>query len=193
MRAMPRSAAADIVIHLAGANRPERADDFLRINRDLSACRRRCGCGGRTTARSSSTPPRRRRRATATMAVASAPARRRCWRSPSAGAAQVLVYRLPNVFGKWARPNYNSAVATFCHNLARGLPISVKAEAPIQLALYRRSDRAMAGDRSPIRRARAVSSRRVTFMPPTWARWRISCAASRRIARRAWSMTSEPG
>lgn len=39
--------------------------------------------------------------------------------------AKVLVYRLPNVFGKWSRPNYNSAIATFCHNVARGLPIKV--------------------------------------------------------------------
>lgn len=37
----------------------------------------------------------------------------------------VHVFRLPNVFGKWCRPNYNSAVATFCHNIARGLPITV--------------------------------------------------------------------
>ena len=37
----------------------------------------------------------------------------------------VLVYRFPNVFGKWCRPNYNSAVATFCHNTANGLPIQV--------------------------------------------------------------------
>lgn len=39
--------------------------------------------------------------------------------------AEVLVYRLPNVFGKWCRPNYNSAVATFCYNIARDLPIWV--------------------------------------------------------------------
>lgn len=38
---------------------------------------------------------------------------------------KVLVYRLPNVFGKWCRPNYNSAVATFCHNIAHGQSISV--------------------------------------------------------------------
>ncbi|MEI2622721.1 MAG: hypothetical protein V9G23_01555 [Giesbergeria sp.] len=37
----------------------------------------------------------------------------------------VHVFRLPNVFGKWCKPNYNSAVATFCHNMARGLPIQV--------------------------------------------------------------------
>lgn len=39
--------------------------------------------------------------------------------------APVYVYRFPNVFGKWCRPNYNSAVATFCHNIAHDLPITV--------------------------------------------------------------------
>ncbi|HOO26851.1 MAG TPA: capsular polysaccharide biosynthesis protein CapF [Lachnospiraceae bacterium] len=37
--------------------------------------------------------------------------------------ARVIIYRLPNVFGKWCRPNYNSVVATFCHNIANGLDI----------------------------------------------------------------------
>lgn len=39
--------------------------------------------------------------------------------------ASVYLYRLPNVFGKWARPNYNSVVATFCHNIAQDLPIRI--------------------------------------------------------------------
>ena len=39
--------------------------------------------------------------------------------------AKVLVYRFPNLFGKWCRPNYNSAVATFCNNVANDLPIQV--------------------------------------------------------------------
>ena len=39
--------------------------------------------------------------------------------------AKAFVYRLPNVFGKWCRPNYNSAIATFCNNIARDLPITV--------------------------------------------------------------------
>ena len=44
------------------------------------------------------------------------------------------VARLPNVFGKWCKPNYNSAVATFCHNIARGLPIQVNdPAAPVTL------------------------------------------------------------
>lgn len=46
----------------------------------------------------------------------------------------VYLYRLTNVFGKWARPNYNSAVATFCHNIARDLPIVVNdPSAPLRL------------------------------------------------------------
>ena len=40
--------------------------------------------------------------------------------------APALVYRLPGVFGKWCRPSYNSVVATFCHNIAHGLPIEVR-------------------------------------------------------------------
>jgi UDP-2-acetamido-2,6-beta-L-arabino-hexul-4-ose reductase len=39
--------------------------------------------------------------------------------------AKVLVYRLPNLFGKWSRPNYNSVVATYCYNIARGLDIQI--------------------------------------------------------------------
>ena len=40
--------------------------------------------------------------------------------------AMVYVFRMPGVFGKWCRPNYNSVVATFCHNVAHGLPIQVR-------------------------------------------------------------------
>lgn len=46
----------------------------------------------------------------------------------------VYLYRLPNVFGKWSRPNYNSAVATFCHNIANSLPIQINdPSAPVHL------------------------------------------------------------
>ena len=48
--------------------------------------------------------------------------------------AEVLVYRFPNLFGKWCRPNYNSAVATFCHNIANDLPITVN-DPSVQLEL----------------------------------------------------------
>ena len=50
--------------------------------------------------------------------------------------APVLVYRFPNLFGKWCRPNYNSAVATFCHNTAHDLPLTVNDPATELELLY---------------------------------------------------------
>lgn len=50
--------------------------------------------------------------------------------------ARVLVYRFPNLFGKWCRPNYNSAVATFCNNIANDLPIQVNDPAVDMELLY---------------------------------------------------------
>lgn len=50
--------------------------------------------------------------------------------------AKVLIYRFPNVFGKWCKPNYNSAVATFCHNIAHGLPIQVNDPNVVMTLVY---------------------------------------------------------
>ena len=50
--------------------------------------------------------------------------------------AKVMVYRFPNLFGKWCRPNYNSAVVTFCNNIANGLPITVNDRATELELLY---------------------------------------------------------
>ena len=50
--------------------------------------------------------------------------------------AKVLVYRFPNLFGKWCRPNYNSAVATFCNNIANDLPITVNDRSTALELLY---------------------------------------------------------
>ena len=50
--------------------------------------------------------------------------------------AKVLVYRFPNLYGKWCRPNYNSAVATFCNNIANGLPVQVNDPNVIMELLY---------------------------------------------------------
>lgn len=50
--------------------------------------------------------------------------------------AKVLVYRFPNVFGKWCRPNYNSAVATFCNNIANDLPIQVNDRSTLLELVY---------------------------------------------------------
>lgn len=50
--------------------------------------------------------------------------------------APIYIYRFPNVFGKWCRPNYNSAVATFCHNIAHDLPIQVNNRATEMHLVY---------------------------------------------------------
>ena len=50
--------------------------------------------------------------------------------------ARVLVYRFPNVFGKWCRPNYNSAVATFCNNIAHDMPIQVSDPSVVMNLVY---------------------------------------------------------
>src|SRR5699024_12748588 len=50
--------------------------------------------------------------------------------------ATVLIYRFPNVFGKWCRPNYNSAVATFCNNIAHDLPIRVNDPSVVMHLVY---------------------------------------------------------
>ncbi len=49
---------------------------------------------------------------------------------------KVLVYRFPNVFGKWCKPNYNSVIATFCHNIAQGLPIQVNDPSVVMNLVY---------------------------------------------------------
>lgn len=50
--------------------------------------------------------------------------------------ARVLIYRFPNLFGKWCRPNYNSALATFCHNIAHDLPITVNDSTVVLKLIY---------------------------------------------------------
>lgn len=54
----------------------------------------------------------------------------------TATSSPVFIYQLPNVFGKWSRPNYNSAVATFCHNTIHGLPIRVNDPAAVVRLVY---------------------------------------------------------
>ncbi len=117
------AAEADFVFHLAGVNRPEDPDDFMRGNGDftleLTALLER-GKKPPVVLASSiqaalDNPYGASKRAAEGAVAAYA---RRC-------GTRAYLYRLPNVFGKWSRPNYNSVVATFCHNIARGLPITV--------------------------------------------------------------------
>lgn len=126
-------AGADLVYHLAGVNRPHDPTEFSTGNAGLTAmlcdALTKAGRNARLVISSS------------TQAAVDNPyglskrqaeAHARAYGSTTG--ATVCVFRLTNVFGKWARPNYNSAVATFCHNRARGLPIHVNdSAAPLRL------------------------------------------------------------
>ena len=132
-------ASADFVFHLAGVNRPETPEEFMKGNfgftNELLETLKRC----------SNTCP----------VMISSSIQATCigrydsdyGRSKRAGeelifnyadetGARVLVYRFPNLFGKWCRPNYNSVVATFSHNIANGLPITVNDPSVLLELLY---------------------------------------------------------
>ncbi len=120
----------DFVFHLAGVNRPQDPQEFAVGNADLT--RALCeavsavaqATGKRvpvvytsSTQAANDNPYGQSKRAAEDALFALAKSQQ----------VPVHVFRLPNVFGKWCKPNYNSAVATFCHNIARGLPIQVNA------------------------------------------------------------------
>lgn len=115
---------ADFVFNLAGVNRPENEEDFIKGNfgfastllNTLEKHNNKCPVMLSSSIQASLDNP--------------------YGKSKKAGedlffeyskktGAKVLVYRFPNVFGKWCRPNYNSAIATFCHNIAHDLPVTV--------------------------------------------------------------------
>tara|TARA_R110002020_G_scaffold276833_2_gene492139 strand:+ start:9685 stop:10797 length:1113 start_codon:yes stop_codon:yes gene_type:complete len=115
---------ADAVVHLAGVNRPGDPSEFGTGNADFTA---RLVNGLRRVGRSvpiafSSSIQAERDNP---YGISKAAAERALESYSADMGAAVAAYRLPNVFGKWARPDYNSVVATFCHNIARGLPIEV--------------------------------------------------------------------
>ena len=121
----------DIVFHLAGVNRSDDPGEFVRGNRDYTATvAEAVAAGGR---RPLVIVASSQKAVEDTPYGASKLAGERAMLDLG-DAATVSVWRLPNIFGKWARPNYNSAVATFCHHIARGLPIDVHDRAaPLRL------------------------------------------------------------
>jgi UDP-2-acetamido-2,6-beta-L-arabino-hexul-4-ose reductase len=126
-------AGADFVFHLAGVNRPETEDQFTTGNADLTArvCSALVAAGNAAPLVISSSTQAERDNPYGRSKLAAEEA---ALAHGAATGAPVHVFRLTNVFGKWARPNYNSAVATFCHNVANGLPISVNdPAAPLKL------------------------------------------------------------
>lgn len=119
-------AEAEIIYHLAGVNRPENPDEFWAGNAEFTRTlcdRMRAAPGKRRVVFTSSIQagldnPYGRSKLEAERVLTDWARGEQC---------DVAIYRLPNVFGKWCRPNYNSVVATFCHNLAAGLPIQTSA------------------------------------------------------------------
>ncbi len=117
-------ARADFVFNLAGVNRPDDPAEFMAGNYgfaknlldSLKAAGNTCPVMLASSVRAADdTLYGRSKRAAEELFFACA----------AETGAQVFVYRLPNLFGKWCRPNYNSVVATFCHNIAHGLPITI--------------------------------------------------------------------
>ncbi|MEK8049877.1 NAD-dependent epimerase/dehydratase family protein [Ideonella sp. DXS22W] len=124
---------ADLVYHLAGVNRPPSPDDYQqgnagfteRLCRTLTALPKAPALAYASSTQAALDNAYGRSKLAAEQAVQA---------YGQATGADVHVYRLPNVFGKWSSPNYNSAVATFCHNVARDLPITVNdPAAPLRL------------------------------------------------------------
>lgn len=115
---------ADFVFHLAGVNRPKEEAEFMEGNRDLALrllsmledAGNRCPVMLSSSIQAERDNPYGVSKRAGEQALRDHGART---------GAKTLVYRFPNVFGKWCRPNYNSAVATFCHNRANDLPITV--------------------------------------------------------------------
>jgi UDP-2-acetamido-2,6-beta-L-arabino-hexul-4-ose reductase len=125
----------DFVFHLAGINRPKDTAEFSEGNKGLT--KQLCDlirAGGRSipvlytsSIQAESDNPYGVSKLAAEEALV---ALERDTGSP------VYLYRLPNVFGKWSRPNYNSAVATFCHNIANELPIQINEPASLVRLVY---------------------------------------------------------
>jgi UDP-2-acetamido-2,6-beta-L-arabino-hexul-4-ose reductase len=126
-------AQVDFVFHLAGVNRPQNEAEFAQGNRDLTAALcdaiRVSGRAIPVVYTSSTQVEHENPYGTSKRGAEDA------LRELASGPGQsVWIYRLPNVFGKWCRPNYNSAVATFCHNIVNDLPITVNdPAAPLRL------------------------------------------------------------
>ncbi len=114
----------DAVVHLAGVNRPQTPNEFATGNAGLTeslcqalvSCRRKVPVILPSSIQATRDNPYGNSKRDAENAM---------WRYAEQTGASVYLYRLPNVFGKWCKPNYNSAVATFCHNIARSLPIEI--------------------------------------------------------------------
>ena len=115
---------ADIVYHLAGVNRPRIAEEFeignAGLTREICGILRELGRAPVIVMSSSVQAALEN-----PYGVSKRHAEDALHEFAAQTGAQVWLYRLKNVFGKWCRPNYNSVTATFCHNIANDLPIQI--------------------------------------------------------------------
>lgn len=119
----------DFVFNLAGVNRPEDRREFMEGNRgfaeELLGVLRRHGNACPVMLASSVQASLTGRYAGSEYGRSKLAAEELFFDYAQSAGAKALVYRFTNLFGKWCRPDYNSAVATFCHNIANGLPVRV--------------------------------------------------------------------
>lgn len=117
----------DFVFHLAGVNRPLEDSEFTTGNSDLTkmVCNAVASTGRALPVVYTSSIQAERNNA---YGISKHEAEQALLALEKINPGTVHIARLPNVFGKWARPDYNSAVATFCHNVARDLPIKINDE-----------------------------------------------------------------
>jgi len=124
---------ADFIFHLAGVNRPEKPEEFYEGNRDLTQqivdAAKKSGkkipilLSSSTQAEADNDYGKSKRAAEEALAMYA-----------QESGAVVYIYRLPNVFGKWSKPNYNTVIATWCYNVTRELPVQVN-DASVELTL----------------------------------------------------------
>lgn len=128
-------ASADFVFHLAGINRPREVAEFAIGNTGFTEtlCATLKAAGSRAPIVFTSSTQAELDNPYGQSKLAAEAALRQY--SADTG-VPVHVFRLTNVFGKWALPNYNSAVATFCHNITRGLEIKVNDPSAVLRLLY---------------------------------------------------------
>lgn len=131
---------ADFVFNLAGVNRPENTEDFMKGNfgfaDELLAALKRAGNKCPIMLSSSLQATLVGRYADGEYGKSKKAGEDLFFEYSSQTGAPVYVFRFPNIFGKWCKPNYNSAVATFCNNVANGLPITVNDRATQLQLLY---------------------------------------------------------
>ncbi len=130
---------ADFVFNLAGVNRPKETAEFMRGNfgfaETLLGVLKECGNKCPVMLSSSIQASLEGRFADSEYGRSKLAGEKLFFSYEKETGAKVFVYRFPNLFGKWCKPNYNSAVATFCNNKANGYPITVNdPETELELA-----------------------------------------------------------